>query len=139
RLVWSPQRPPRPPRSTRFPYTTLFRSELAGGALKKTALELGGNNNFIVLEDADLEQAVDSALFGKFYHQGQICMAINRIFVHELIYDQFADEFIARAEKLKYGNPAEKDTQVGPLINRDQVDRILKEIDETVEQGAKLR
>ncbi|WP_203334585.1 aldehyde dehydrogenase family protein [Planococcus beigongshangi] len=113
--------------------------ELAGGALKKTALELGGNNNFIVLEDADLEQAVDSALFGKFYHQGQICMAINRIFVHESIYDQFADEFIARAEKLKYGNPAEKDTQVGPLINRDQVDRILKEIDETVEQGAKLR
>ncbi len=113
--------------------------ELAGGALKKTALELGGNNNFIVLEDADIDQAVDSALFGKFYHQGQICMAVNRIFVHQSIYNKFADEFIARAGKLKYGNPAEKDTQVGPLINRDQVDRILKEIDASVEQGAKVR
>src|SRR5690606_25741467 len=86
-----------------------------------------------------IDQAVDSALFGKFYHQGQICMAVNRIFVHRSIYDKFADEFIARAGKLKYGNPAEKDTQVGPLINRDQVDRILKEIDASVEQGAKVR
>lgn len=113
--------------------------ELAGGALKKTALELGGNNNFIVLEDADVDQAVDSALFGKFYHQGQICMAINRIFVHQDIYEQFAEEFIARAGKLKFGNPAEQDTQVGPLINRDQVDRILKDIDASVEQGAEVR
>ncbi|KYG57573.1 aldehyde dehydrogenase family protein [Planococcus maritimus] len=113
--------------------------ELAGGALKKTALELGGNNNFIVLEDADIDQAVDSALFGKFYHQGQICMSINRIFVHKDIYDEFAEQFIERAGNLKYGNPAEDDTQVGPLINRDQVDRILKDIDATVEQGAKIR
>lgn len=113
--------------------------ELAGGALKKTALELGGNNNFIVLEDADVDQAVDSALFGKFYHQGQICMAINRIFVHQDIYEQFAEEFIARSGKLKFGNPAEQDTQVGPLINRDQVDRILKDIDASVEQGAEVR
>lgn len=113
--------------------------KLAGGELKKTALELGGNNNFIVLNDADIEGAVDSALFGKFYHQGQICMAINRIFVHEDIYDEFAEQFIARAGKVKFGNPAEKDTQVGPLINREQVDRILKEIDASVEQGAQLR
>src|SRR5690606_28455076 len=91
------------------------------------------------LNDADIEGAVDSALFGKFYHQGQICMAINRIFVHEDIYDAFAEQFIARAGKVKFGNPAEKDTQVGPLINREQVDRILKEIDASVEQGAQLR
>lgn len=113
--------------------------KLAGGELKKTALELGGNNNFIVLKDADLNQAVDSALFGKFYHQGQICMSINRIFVHEDIYDQFADQFIQQAGKLKFGNPAEEDTQVGPLINRDQVDRILKDVEATVAQGAKIR
>ncbi|ANU13143.1 Aldehyde dehydrogenase [Planococcus halocryophilus Or1] len=113
--------------------------ELAGGALKKTALELGGNNNFIVLNDANVDQAVDSALFGKFYHQGQICMSINRIFVHRDLYDEFAEQFIARAGKLKFGNPTEEGAQVGPLINRDQVDRILKDIDATVEQGAKLR
>lgn len=112
---------------------------LAGGALKKTALELGGNNSFIVLGDANVDQAVDSALFGKFYHQGQICMAINRIFVHKDIYDEFAEQFIARAGRLKFGNPREQDTQVGPLINRGQVDRILKDIEASVEQGAQLR
>ncbi len=113
--------------------------ELAGGALKKTALELGGNNNFIVLDDADVDQAVDSALFGKFYHQGQICMSINRIFVHKDIHDEFAEKFIARAGKLKFGNPTDKETQIGPLINRDQVDRILKDIDASVEQGAEVK
>ncbi|ANU25475.1 aldehyde dehydrogenase family protein [Planococcus versutus] len=113
--------------------------ELAGGALKKTALELGGNNNFIVLNDANIDQAVDSSLFGKFYHQGQICMSINRIFVHKDIYDEFAEQFIERAKKLKFGDPTDKDTQVGPLINRDQVDRILTDVKASVEQGAKIR
>lgn len=113
--------------------------ELAGRGLKKTALELGGNNAFIVLDDANLDQAVDSALFGKFYHQGQICMAVNRIFVHKDIYDEFSERFIKQAEKLKYGNPAEEDTNVGPLINREQVERILKDIEGSVEQGAKIR
>ncbi|MBS2970969.1 aldehyde dehydrogenase family protein [Metabacillus sp. KIGAM252] len=113
--------------------------KLAGGELKKTALELGGNNVFIVLEDADIEQAAESAVFGKFYHQGQICMAINRIFVHSSIYDQFAERFIEKAKELKYGNPAEADTKVGPLINRGQVDRILEDVNESVKQGAELR
>ncbi len=113
--------------------------ELAGGALKKTALELGGNNNFIVLDDADVDQAVESALFGKFYHQGQICMSINRMFVHKDIHDEFAEKFIARAGNLKFGNPTDKETQIGPLINRGQVDRILKDIEASVEQGAEVR
>lgn len=113
--------------------------ELAGRGLKKTALELGGNNAFIVLDDADIDQAVESALFGKFYHQGQICMAVNRIFVHKEIYYEFAEQFIEKASKLKYGNPADKDTNVGPLINREQVDRILKDIEASVSQGADIR
>lgn len=113
--------------------------ELAGRGLKKTALELGGNNVFIVLDDADIELAVESALFGKFYHQGQICMAINRIFVHKDIYDEFAEQFIKRAKKLKYGNPSDKDTNVGPLINHDQVERILKDVEASIKQGAKVR
>ncbi|RDI41866.1 aldehyde dehydrogenase family protein [Falsibacillus pallidus] len=112
--------------------------ELAGKHLKKTALELGGNNAFIVLDDADIDQAVDSALFGKFYHQGQICMSVNRIFIHKAIYDEFAEKFIEKAKKLKFGNPTEKDANVGPLINRGQVDRILKDIEASVDQGAKL-
>lgn len=112
--------------------------ELAGGSLKKTALELGGNNAFVVLDDADIDYAVNSALFGKFYHQGQICMATNRIFIHKDRYDEFTQLFVERAKKLKYGNPAEKDTHVGPLINSDQVDRILDDIKASVEQGAEI-
>ncbi|TWT13348.1 aldehyde dehydrogenase family protein [Planomicrobium sp. CPCC 101079] len=112
--------------------------ELAGGSLKKTALELGGNNAFLVLDDADLDYAVDSALFGKFYHQGQICMATNRILVHKDRYDEFAQLFVERAKKLKYGNPAEQDTHVGPLINSGQVDRIMDDIQASVEQGAEI-
>ncbi|MGI2329216.1 aldehyde dehydrogenase family protein [Planococcus sp. YIM B11945] len=113
--------------------------ELAGGSLKKTALELGGNNAFVVLDDANIDRAVDSALFGKFYHQGQICMAINRIFVHRDRYDEFVELFIKRAEKLKYGNPAEPDTHVGPLINSGQVDRLMDDIEASIAQGAEIR
>ncbi|RLQ98120.1 aldehyde dehydrogenase family protein [Falsibacillus albus] len=112
--------------------------ELAGKHLKKTALELGGNNAFIVLDDADIDQAVDSALFGKFYHQGQICMSVNRLFIHKDIYDEFSQKFIEKAKKLKFGDPTEKDANVGPLINRGQVNRILKDIEKSVKQGAKV-
>ncbi|WP_026694211.1 aldehyde dehydrogenase family protein [Peribacillus kribbensis] len=112
--------------------------ELAGKGLKKAALELGGNNVFIVLDDAHIDQAVDSAIFGKFYHQGQICMAINRIFVHDSIHDDFIEKFIEKVKKLKYGNPAEAQTHVGPLINGKQVDRILSDVEESVGQGAEI-
>ncbi|EIT87073.1 aldehyde dehydrogenase [Fictibacillus macauensis ZFHKF-1] len=112
--------------------------ELAGRELKKAALELGGNNVFIAREDADIEQAVQSALFGKFYHQGQICMSINRLFVHEKIYDEFAKRYSEEVEKLVYGNPQEKTTHVGPLINEDQVKRLLKDLEDSIAQGATL-
>ncbi|TDL32088.1 aldehyde dehydrogenase family protein [Jeotgalibacillus sp. S-D1] len=113
--------------------------ELAGRNLKKTALELGGNNALVVLEDADIEQAVESALFGKFYHQGQICMSLNRILIHRDRYEEFTERFLELAKNLKYGDPEEKSTNVGPLINSDQVERILKDIEASVEQGAEIR
>ncbi|MFI8686546.1 aldehyde dehydrogenase family protein [Rossellomorea sp. NPDC077527] len=112
--------------------------ELAGRHLKKTALELGGNNVFIVLDDANLDQAVESALFGKFYHQGQICMSINRIMVHKDMYDTFVDAFVARVKGLNVGNPSDKSTHIGPLIDQDQVDRILKDIESSKDQGAEV-
>ncbi|MCA1054364.1 aldehyde dehydrogenase family protein [Rossellomorea aquimaris] len=112
--------------------------ELAGKNLKKTALELGGNNVFIVLDDADLDQAVESALFGKFYHQGQICMSINRIMVHEKIHDTFVDAYVSRVKELNAGNPAEKTTHIGPLIDKDQAERILNDIEESKKQGAEV-
>ncbi|CAD0007177.1 aldehyde dehydrogenase family protein [Flavobacterium salmonis] len=112
--------------------------EKCGRLLKKAVLEMGGDNAFIVREDADIDYAVNSAAFGKFLHQGQICMAINRILIHENIYQEFAEKFIAKIATLKYGNPADPDVIVGPLIEKRQVDRILKNIDESIKAGAIL-
>lgn len=113
-------------------------AKLAAAQLKKTSLELGGNNVFIVLDDADIDQAVAAAVFGKFLHQGQICMSVNRFLLQEKIYDNFKEKFIARVKKLKFGNPADKDVLVGPLIDQKAVKRILKSIEASVTQGAKI-
>ena len=88
--------------------------------LKRMALELGGNSPFVVLDDADLETAVNAAIFGKFLHQGQICMAINRIIVDEALYRPFVDKFTERASRLRCGDPSDPGTAVGPLINGQQ-------------------
>ncbi|WJE16112.1 aldehyde dehydrogenase family protein [Halobacillus sp. ACCC02827] len=112
--------------------------ELAGKHIKDTALELGGNNAMIILEDADIDRAVQAATFGKFLHQGQICMSLNRIIVHERVHDEFVEKFKQKVESLKVGDPGEKDTVVGPLINRDAVERIQKDMNASVEQGAEI-
>ncbi|MBO9682197.1 MAG: aldehyde dehydrogenase family protein [Flavisolibacter sp.] len=113
-------------------------AKLAAGQLKKTSLELGGNNVFIVMDDADIDQAVEAAMFGKFLHQGQICMSINRILLQEKIFDSFKEKFVARVKKLKFGNPSDKDVLIGPLIDDKAVQRILKSIDASVARGAKI-
>ncbi|OLN22089.1 aldehyde dehydrogenase [Domibacillus antri] len=113
--------------------------ELAGKQLKEVALELGGNNVMIVLKDANIERAAKAAAFGKFLHQGQICMALNRIIVDESVHDEFLKAFMNIVEKLKVGDPAGQKTFVGPLINQKQVERIQKEIQESVEQGAHIQ
>ncbi|UOR10381.1 aldehyde dehydrogenase family protein [Halobacillus amylolyticus] len=110
--------------------------ELAGKHIKDTALELGGNNAMLVLEDADIEKAVQAAAFGKFLHQGQICIALNRIVVHESIHDQFVEALKQKVEGLQAGDPAEKQTVVGPLINQEAAERIQKDMNESMEQGA---
>lgn len=110
--------------------------ELAGKHIKDTALELGGNNVMLVLKDADVEKAIQSASFGKFLHQGQICMALNRIIVHEEIYDKFVQAFKHKTESLKVGDPSDNDTVIGPLINNEQVERVQSEIEESIKQGA---
>ncbi|WP_151086786.1 aldehyde dehydrogenase family protein [Hymenobacter baengnokdamensis] len=112
--------------------------KLAGESLKKVALELGGNNVFIVLEDADIDLAVAAAMMGKFMHQGQICMAVNRFLVHEAVYDEFRDKLVARTKALKVGDPRDQATDIGPLIDDKQVQRIQKDMAESVAQGAKI-
>ncbi len=111
---------------------------IAGGQFKRVALELGGNSPFIVLKDADVDQAVKAAIFGKFLHSGQICMAVNRFIVHEDVYDEFAKKFVEHASTLPYGNPQDPTTIVGPLINQVQIDKALKNIEKLKASGADL-
>jgi aldehyde dehydrogenase (NAD+) len=110
----------------------------AASVLARPAMELGGNNVHIVLEDADLERAIDGGIFGSFIHQGQICMRINRHLVHRSLYEEYVSRFTARAKSLKWGDPREEDTIIGPVINERQRDKILGFIQKSVEQGAKI-
>lgn len=102
------------------------------------ALELGGNNPHVVLEDADIEKAVDAGTFGSFWNQGQVCISINRHLVQESIYDEYVERLADRAAELPVGDPRNDDTVIGPIINEDQRDEIVEFIEKTVEQGATL-
>lgn len=112
--------------------------EIAGRILKRVALELGGNSPFIVLSDADVDRAVDAAVFGKFTHQGQICMIINRIIVHQDIYDEFVQKFVERTKEIPYGDPRDPSTVIGPLINERQMERAMNIIKEAKAEGVKI-
>lgn len=112
--------------------------EIAGGKLKDVALELGGNNAMVVLKDADLERAAKAAAFGNFMHQGQICMALNRVIVEDAVYDEFVEKFVAVVKTLRTGNPQDPTTFIGPLINKQQVERIQADIDASVAAGATI-
>jgi aldehyde dehydrogenase (NAD+) len=108
---------------------------MTGAALKRVALELGGNSPLVVLDDADLDRAVDAAIFGRFFHQGQICMSANRIIVDASIYDAFTARFVARARALKVGDPNEADTAIGPIINKRQLDAVMTRVADARRSG----
>ncbi len=113
--------------------------QLAGGALKKVALELGGNNALIVLDDADIEHAAASGAWSSYFHQGQICMTAGRHLVHESILDEYIDALTRRASSLRYGDPAVDDeVGLGPIINERQIRRIQVIVDDSVAAGASV-
>lgn len=114
------------------------RIATGGQHIKKVALELGGNSPFVVLDDANVDQAVKAAVFGKFLHQGQICMAINRIIVDQNCYDEFVEKFVAHVKKLNVGDPRLPDTAIGPIINSAQLDGLQQKVRQAKEQGATL-
>lgn len=111
---------------------------VAGNLLKPVALELGGNGPFVVLDDADIDQAVSAAIFGKFLHQGQICMITNRVIVHKNVYDEFVEKFVARVKALPYGDPRDPKVVVGPLINEGQIKKALENIEKAKKAGVKM-
>ncbi|HHT40490.1 MAG TPA: aldehyde dehydrogenase family protein, partial [Actinomyces sp.] len=106
---------------------------------KRFALELGGKNPIVVLNDADIDYAVDTATFSNFMHQGQICMTGSRVIVEAGIYDEFCKRFAAKVAGLKYGsNPREPGLIVGPLIRTTQAPFIKDQVEKAVADGARL-
>jgi acyl-CoA reductase-like NAD-dependent aldehyde dehydrogenase len=105
---------------------------------KRVVLEMGGKSPLIILKDADLQYAVDTACFGIFIHQGQICMAGSRIIVEEPIYEEFVKRFAAKAASMKVGDPRDHHTVIGPLIRSSQCPMIDKKIKDAVAAGARL-
>jgi acyl-CoA reductase-like NAD-dependent aldehyde dehydrogenase len=105
---------------------------------KRVVLEMGGKSPLIVLKDADVDYAVDTACFGIFIHQGQICMAGSRIIVEAPIYETFLQRFAAKAKTLQVGDPRDPHTVIGPLIRASQCQMIDRKIQEAVAAGARV-
>lgn len=110
----------------------------AGKFLKKSVLELGGSDAFIVLEDADLDMAVDWAVVGRMNNTGQCCVAAKRIIVLEAIADEFLDKFKSKLSGLKVGDPMDETTELGPLSSEGAVIQLIEQVQRTVRAGAKI-
>lgn len=113
-------------------------ASLAGERICDVSLELGGNNAMLLLEDADTEAAADKAVFGAYFHQGQICMGLNRVIVVGDQYDAFCDALALRVRGLKAGSPEDADVFIGPLINDDQVAKFEQAVQASVREGARV-
>jgi benzaldehyde dehydrogenase (NAD) len=112
---------------------------IASGLLKRVSLELGGNNPYVVLDDADIEAAAGAGAWGSFFHQGQICLTAGRHIVHERIADAYVETLVKKAKALIVGNPLDEKVQVGPIVSERQAANVERIITETIAKGAKLR
>jgi succinate-semialdehyde dehydrogenase/glutarate-semialdehyde dehydrogenase len=110
----------------------------AGKMIKKTLLELGGSDAFIILEDADMEKTVRTAVTARMINQGQSCIAAKRFIVVESRIKEFEEKIKAAMQNLKTGNPLEPETQVGPMARKDLVDDIDRQIQQSIKMGARL-
>jgi benzaldehyde dehydrogenase (NAD) len=111
---------------------------IASGLLKRVSLELGGNNPYIVFDDADIEAAAAAGAWGSFFHQGQICLTAGRHIVHERIADAYVKALMKKAKALVVGNPLDERVQVGPIVNDRQAANVERIVTETIAKGAKL-
>ena len=109
----------------------------AGKEIKRTVLELGGSDAFIVLDDADINQASKTAVMARFFNTGQSCIAAKRILVHEDVYDEFILNVKTRIEKLIVGDPLDSKTQIGPLAKHEFVEKIEGLVQSSIDSGAK--
>ncbi|MEU3413101.1 MULTISPECIES: aldehyde dehydrogenase family protein [unclassified Streptomyces] len=103
---------------------------------KRSVLELGGNSALVVLDDADIDYAVDAAVFSRFVHQGQVCMAANRVLVDRSVHEEFTEKFVAKVRGLKVGDPRDPQTVIGPVINSAQANAISGTVEQALAEGA---
>ncbi|WP_333775450.1 aldehyde dehydrogenase family protein [Streptomyces sp. IBSBF 3136] len=103
---------------------------------KRSVLELGGNSALVVLDDADLDYAVDAAVFSRYVHQGQVCMAANRVLVDRSVADEFTEKFVAKVRSLKVGDPRDPQTVIGPVINSAQAGALAGAVEQAIAEGA---
>jgi acyl-CoA reductase-like NAD-dependent aldehyde dehydrogenase len=113
-------------------------AQRATSQLKKTVLELGGSDPFIVCEDADIEKASTGAVKGRFINCGQSCIASKRFIVVEEIADEFTERFVQKTEKLKVGDPLSDETDLGPVVNSKSLENMEEIVDRTIKSGAEL-
>jgi succinate-semialdehyde dehydrogenase/glutarate-semialdehyde dehydrogenase/succinyl-CoA reductase len=113
-------------------------AQRATSKLKKTVLELGGSDPFIVCEDADIEKASNGAIKGRFINCGQSCIASKRFIVTKKVANEFTEKFVQKTEKLKVGDPLSDDTDIGPLVNVSGLEKIESQVKESVREGAEV-
>lgn len=118
--------------------TATGRQIMASAGIKKYSMELGGKSPVLIFEDADLDRALDAALFTIFSLNGERCTAGSRIFIQESVYDKFVTEFAARAKRLIVGDPTDPNTQVGSMITQQHYDKVTGYIKIGMEEGAKI-
>jgi len=111
---------------------------LAGGLLKRVSLELGGNNAFVVLEDADLQAAASAGAYSSFQFQGQVCFAVGRHIVQKGVVEEYIDLLASKAKRLRLGDPYRDDVDLGPIINAKQLARVDGIVQRSVSGGARL-
>lgn len=107
--------------------------------LKRAVLELGGSDPFIVLSDAQMDEVVNGAIYGRFFGAGQICVSAKRILVHRSVFEEFVDRFTEKASALKVGNGMDPATDIGPLISRNQRGYVTRTVKQAVSAGAKVK
>ena len=112
--------------------------EQAASTIKRVSFELGGNAPFIVFEDADIDKAVQGAITGKFRNAGQTCVSINRFYIQESVYEEFAMKLTEAVKKLNVGDGLKSDVQIGPLINANAVTKVQAHVEDAVSKGAKI-
>ena len=109
---------------------------VCGSLFKRSVLELGGNSALVVLDDANVDYAVDAAVFSRYVHQGQVCMAANRVLVGRSLQAEFTDKFVAKVKSLKVGDPRDPQTVIGPVINSSQAEAVSGVVDQAIAEGA---